>query len=386
MKSYIPSLTPLRGVAALIVAIMHFNSFLPNDQQEALTFFGHFLSNGYLMVDFFFLLSGFIMTHVYGAKFETPYSFTNYKQFIFARFARIYPLHFFMLSVFIALEVLKLFAFIGEHGVDYFLQGTSPYTPFSGAYSIRSLITNIFLVQSLDPTQVLSWNNVSWSISTEWQAYLIFPLLLPFITRANIHWRLFIVIIAFVCLYTVTMQSKAQLDIAGLYGLVRCVSEFFLGVIIYKTSKEYGLRRFFKNDLVLLTVVMYISILMIYDIHDLFIIPGFALLLIAASENKGLGTRILNCKILNFLGDVSYSIYMVHYFILILWRFFSLKVLHSEFGANFTSATYFIAMMFYLAMVITFAYLTYRYVEVPMRTRLKSTKFAHSYVYNPSKV
>src|SRR6185369_7058906 len=81
----IPCLDGLRGLAALAVVLFHFNIFfLP---QARLPFVGH----AYLAVDFFFILSGFVMAHVYGHLLASNWR-VHALQFGRARFARLYPL------------------------------------------------------------------------------------------------------------------------------------------------------------------------------------------------------------------------------------------------------------------------------------------------------
>ena len=98
-SQHIVALTPLRGLAALLVATFHYTLEM---ELEPYTFF---LSNGYLWVDFFFVLSGFIMMHVYVDEFGKGVRPSGYRSFIVARLARIYPVHFVILLTFVAAEV-----------------------------------------------------------------------------------------------------------------------------------------------------------------------------------------------------------------------------------------------------------------------------------------
>lgn len=89
---YISSLTALRGIAALLVIIFHFDLIFFRLAASDTPFF---IRNGYLWVDFFFILSGFIMMHVYGESFSGKFNIQVFKKYMRARFARIYPLHIF---------------------------------------------------------------------------------------------------------------------------------------------------------------------------------------------------------------------------------------------------------------------------------------------------
>src|SRR5436305_824177 len=89
--SYLSNLTPLRGIAALLTVIFHIDIFLGWEMMPPGG--SPLLSHMYLMVDFFFILSGFIMCHVYGNRFLKDVRTTEFKKFMIARFSRIYPLH-----------------------------------------------------------------------------------------------------------------------------------------------------------------------------------------------------------------------------------------------------------------------------------------------------
>src|SRR5579871_3338787 len=95
---YLSNLTPLRGIAALLVAIFHFEMAIARFVPASTTMF---FEKSYLMVDFFFVMSGFIILHVYGGDFKYTVAKGSLKKFFVARFARIYPLHFFSLALLI---------------------------------------------------------------------------------------------------------------------------------------------------------------------------------------------------------------------------------------------------------------------------------------------
>src|ERR1700739_3127098 len=121
----IEGLTPLRGLAALWVVLFHadvilfFRQFGPLLDRDATGL----ISRGYLWVDFFFLLSGFIIAHVYGARLAEPFSAETVWRYLAARFARIYPLHLFTLLLLIPLRVLAaaLFPAMQDGSWDSFL-------------------------------------------------------------------------------------------------------------------------------------------------------------------------------------------------------------------------------------------------------------------------
>src|SRR5258708_1351521 len=157
---YLSNLTPLRGIAAIWVVVFHFQVLVVQFILPAQTLI---VAKGYLMVDLFFIMSGFIICHVYHQSFQDGFASGNFRKFIVARFARIYPLHLFTLVL--------LIIFVGA---------TKSWNPIDDPKAIPA---NIFLIHALGIHKVFTWNVPSWSISAEWWAYMIFPLLIIFIYR-----------------------------------------------------------------------------------------------------------------------------------------------------------------------------------------------------------
>ncbi len=171
-KGQLPSLTPLRGIAALWVVIYHYTTqCFPNLDVSAHTAFIH---KGYLAVDMFFMLSGFVMTHVYCRAFTESVT-KHYGSFLMARIARVYPLHLLVLILFVVTAVASRW-----HGATP-LEALR-HVPLHGSESVDAFFANIFMLQGLN-AGALSWNYPSWSISVEFMAYLLFPFALPLIGR-----------------------------------------------------------------------------------------------------------------------------------------------------------------------------------------------------------
>lgn len=167
-------LTPLRGIAALWVVVYHFGGqYLPALQPEQA---GQLVGKGYLAVDLFFMLSGFVLTHVYHAEFAR-FDPGRYRDFLAARIARLYPLHVLVLFAFVTTAIAgRLFEFVQT--------GHFERLPLEGAHSMLALLANLVMLQGLDAGE-LSWNYPSWSISVEFLAYLVFPLAIGPIWRAD---------------------------------------------------------------------------------------------------------------------------------------------------------------------------------------------------------
>src|SRR4029077_5875685 len=96
------SLTPLRGIAALWAVLFHFCWYFPAIHPERYT---GAVYKGYLAVDLFFVLSGFVITHVYREGFARRVTGRRYWDFLKARVARVYPLHLTVLLIFVATAI-----------------------------------------------------------------------------------------------------------------------------------------------------------------------------------------------------------------------------------------------------------------------------------------
>ena len=129
------------------------------DYSNGLLRVGH-IEKAHLAVDFFFILSGFILAHVYGREFSSGRA--SWKDFLIARFARIYPAHLTIMILF-----LVYISVFGSIGFNYNLD----------RYRVDTFIEHILLIDAWGVSNTLSWNYPSWSISAEFFAYFLFPIL-----------------------------------------------------------------------------------------------------------------------------------------------------------------------------------------------------------------
>ena len=155
------SLTGLRFLLAVWIAFFHVGHMYDHDGFGALPY----LELGVARVDVFFVLSGFVLTHIYWSNRQRPFAFGD---FMIARIARIYPLYLLSLGVIIGYLVLGLL--IGRS--DSF----DGYTP-------AGLVANLTMLQSVGLPGVTSWNFPAWAISAEFAGYLLFPLFIWLATK-----------------------------------------------------------------------------------------------------------------------------------------------------------------------------------------------------------
>ncbi len=365
-QNYITSLTSLRGIAALWVMLFHldviffyrdFGPLIPHELTGIIT-------KGYLWVDFFFLLSGFVISHVYGATFASSSDKVKLiKTFLWARFTRIYPLHLFILVLLVPLAIIVplLFPAVVDGSWETFL-------------AWPALLDNLLLINAMNQHVYLSWNIVSWSIGAEWWAYVCACFILPFVFKSNLTYKSIALVVSGAVLIGM-FSIRGNLDITFDYGWVRCLAEFILGTIVYQVfMHQVGEVWLSKNSSFLISALM-IVMAFHFGLSDILLITLFILLLLCAAYNNGLVKRALERKTLRYLGDISYSIYMMHgFWFLVFW--FSLTYLKSEFKITSLSVPVKLRLGFcFVGLTIISAHYTYHYIEIKARQFLRSTKF-----------
>lgn len=387
---HIKPLTAIRGVAALAVVVHHTGSRLLPRWGNVITAHTHLLENGYLWVDFFFILSGFILTHVYQKQFNITVAQKGYQTFLISRLARLYPLHFFTLALMIGLEVIKLihFNWLSYHDPSQLTQFNQPF--HSQLYHIPGIFLNLFMLQVFDPHSpplfdiYVSWNGPAWSISAEFLIYLLVPFLIFFLLqrKAFASGLLYMLAFSFICI----VLEFNKLNNSGFPSLIRCGSECVAGILTYKAYVSGFFDKFLKSDLSFISITLSVLIVMHYafvrvgvlDPSLYQIIPLFCLLILACSLNRQRFSNLLSSPTFVFLGLISYSIYMVHWFILEFMSF-AWKVTFSEdFGIGWSFVQASIVVVVIIGAVIAMATCTYTWVELPMRSRVKKLPLLRS--------
>lgn len=356
----LPSLTALRGLAALWVVLYHFSvQCLPRLDAVPHSYLIH---KGYLAVDFFFMLSGFVMTHVYHRAFAESVA-RNYRSFLIARVARIYPLHLLVLLLFVATVLAAQFS---TGGLPHSLRDA----PWQGPYSVGAFVANVLMLQGLNAGE-WSWNYPAWSISVEFMAYLIFPFALPLIWRASGAAKATagLAIVALLALLAlVTHDNFDQWD--GPITLLRCLPEFILGTLLYCAFRELPRNSIVSRDWTAFGVLVLIVVCLHAGAPDLLIAGLFAILVLAAVVNNGAFSRLANAAPLIWLGEISYSLYLLHGLVQ-----FVVDKLLGYFGvedaANLTIERSLALLVLMVAVCLMASHATYFCVEVGCRRYLR---------------
>ncbi len=359
-----PVLDGWRGLCALFVALFHFSasgSFYSNP----------FVRGSYLFVDFFFVLSGFVITHAYLGRLNSA---PDAGIFLVRRLGRVWPLHAATLVAFIPLEIVKALAIHGEAAA------------FTGRFAPSSILSNLFLIHSLGVESELTWNMPSWSISAEVFAYVTFALVCLLARRT---WLVTAATVALSAAgaFVVMGWSDQYIDTSFDLGYFRCLYGFFAGHIVYRlfiAARGAGLARLPMAGLVeaacLVVVIVFVAAARGNALS--FASPLlFGLVVWVFAFEGGSLSRLLTKGPFQWLGARSYSIYMVHALVIALYQkaaalmqkllglpmFVGLTVDGGETRLIFFGSTWVMdgLALAYLATVSALSALTYRFVEMP---------------------
>lgn len=345
-QTNLAALTGARGIAAWLVVLYHIRPGLSENASPALM---TALGKGYLAVDFFFMLSGFVLWLTYSERVRTGGS-SEIWRFLGRRIARIWPLH--------------LVILIGAAGLALMLGATGRDTE---QFPWGELPLHIFLFQNWGFTDALSWNDPAWSISCEWAAYLLFPLL-----ALVANWRrassatliLTIVLLALLLHLFMARSGAATLGVdIPRFGLPRALVEFLIGTIIcalWQRWRSQG-RGFAAASFAAAGGLLALAAGG-WAPETLALPLFFAALLLALALTAEARANPLGSRTLVFLGEISYATYLVHF---ILYMVFKLFFVTDPFAVPLPALAGFLGLTFAASVLL------HRLVELPAQTALR---------------
>ena len=335
------ALTGLRGLAALLVVAHHLCLHLDDgDLHPGLRWL--FL-HGYLGVDLFFVLSGFVISMVYGAWFTGAGGLRGaaYVRFLLRRVARIWPLHAFVLLVLIG-------------------TGTG-----AAVLSPQLVAANLVMVQAWGLS--IAINPPAWSVSTEFLAYLLFPGLAMLGLRGR--WgaavlALSIPVLLAICItqapVPVGAMRRGPLDIYfnnSTLPALRCLAGFSLGLLTWRAGRSAWVRRAARHPWSGPAGLAAATLLALGGAPDLFVLALLPPIVLGMHFGSGPVQALLACNPVHGIGVLSYAIYLVHYTLL--------------YQIPFQAGPLPGMIALYLAGLLALAYLAFAIIERPTRSFIR---------------
>lgn len=337
-ENYRNDIQGLRAIAVLGVILFHFNR--------------NILPGGFIGVDIFFVISGFLVGGiVLRQKEKRNFSFVN---FYFARIRRIVPAYFVMLAV------VSLTAAILLIPPDFNLYWKSAK---SAAYFASNQYFSGFgdyFAPSAHELPLLH----TWSLAIEMQFYLLLPALLIILPK---RWIKAVLLIAIVALsvfgFQETMEGSKK---TAYFSLLVRIPEFLIGVLLTFSSKSKSDEKSFFNKYRLIVQIIGLALISysFFAIQEdsnfpglLFTFPCLGTALIIAAKGGKLSS-ILSSDSLVFIGKLSYSLYLWHWPILAFFRYvtghYELDIIQSVLAGM---------------MLIAASYSSLRWIETPFRQK-----------------
>jgi peptidoglycan/LPS O-acetylase OafA/YrhL len=278
-------LTSLRFFAAFWVVLFHYWPHLAADSTPAV------VAKGYLGVELFFILSGFILCHVYLPAVEAGRF--RYGDFLWARLARIYPMH---LATLIGIGLIGGLALMAGLRID------------PNILSLSALPANLAMVHAWGLAPVVGWNHPSWSISAEWFAYLGFPAFAALALSLRRRPRLAVVLaLLFMAALYPAFESVAGFPLTRAttgWGALRIVPCFAYGCALYLAWRAHAVdgRKAVLGAAFFGACAVFTAQL---QAPDVLIVALFGGLIISLAQASRAGARLGEHPILVYLGEIS---------------------------------------------------------------------------------
>lgn len=357
-KPHYEILDGLRGVAALLVVAFHIF------EAHATSHFDQIINHGYLAVDFFFLLSGFVIGYAYDEQWTTM----GLKDFFKTRLTRLQPMV-------VMGMVIGAVCFYFQDSVLW------PHIHEVPAWKMILLMAVGFTLLPVPPAlDIRGWaemhplNGPGWSLFYEYVANVLYAL---FVRRFSKTLLTILVVLSAVALIHLAVTSP-QGDIVGGWsltleqmhvGLARVMFPFFAGLLLFRTARLGHIKNAFLLCSILLTIVLCMprvggaDQIWLNGLYDaLMVILVFPLIVFLGASGKIQNHTAL--KVCKFFGDISYPIYITHYPII---------YIYTGWVANHQMKLQQAWPMGVLVLVscISLAYVSLKYFDEPVRRWLK---------------
>ena len=297
----------LRAIAVFAVILYHAEFYFNKN---------FLFSGGFLGVDIFFVISGYLITNILYNEFVVTKSI-SIKNFYERRAKRILPAFFFLL---LSLTVISIFVLPPITQVTFAKSALSSIFFVSNFFFFNN--NDDYFLDNSDQMQLLH----TWSLAVEEQFYLFFPIILLFLLRINnktiFYYILLATILSFVFCVILSFSSNPKLASANFYLFPSRAWELLLGslssIIIY--NRKYNFSYFFSSLIVFTGLILIFYSICFFDAKSMSLpshktlVPIFGTLMIIAVHNQNIFYEFfLRLKFVVFLGLISYSLYLWHF-------------------------------------------------------------------------
>ncbi len=335
-----------RGLCAVMVVFYHFR--VSSHIRDL-----PLVMEAWRFVDFFFVLSGFIIAFAYSHRMASA---ADAAAFARRRFFRLWPLHAVILIGLVAIETARFVA-TGDG--------------FGEKTSVQSIIPNLLLIHAWGFLPDTSWNGPSWSISTEIAAYAAFAIIFTLAGR-RAYWAAAAVgaLAAFIVITIAPAGMRSDYD----FAVFRCLFGFMAGVLVYKgwQARPFATRYKTSAEVVATIVALTAVSFLPQGPAEALMVPAFALLVYVFASSAGRISQFFETRPLQLLGERSYSIYMIHaplwYAVLIVAG--RLKLTEMQGGVEILATDRYTGDLLsigFAVLIVGLAALAYRLIENPGR-------------------
>jgi peptidoglycan/LPS O-acetylase OafA/YrhL len=344
MAADIRALTGVRGVAAVIIVIYHFGKFR---LEPAIPVTVWSVPHGYLVVDMFFMLSGYVIGYVYADAFASG-STENYKTFLIKRFARLYPAYI-VIAAFYALKIA-----LGLTGEETFAR-----------FHTFDVIGNLLMLVGWG-LHIYPLIGVSWASSAELGSYFVAPVLMRYTLRKSVAWWAASAALSSLAIVLISRSgqgSAGPLDVVAnnsLLPLLRAIAGFALGLATFRFAARLDTLSATAQDILLAVIMAAMLAVAAFTPDDLPIYFLFIPFIAILSRDGRLAQLLFGNRLVYHLGIISYSIYLIHPF------FLTFAERSSRHLGNDLIA-YVFCVLASMAAIWLLSYLSYRFVEIPGR-------------------
>lgn len=300
----LPALTSVRFLLALGVVFFHYQLQWPWDTMADTGLF----DRARLGVDVFFILSGFVLTHAYRDALQA--GALDYRRFIVARFARIYPAHVAVLALILVMVVVARMI-----GAEF---DEKLYNPLG-------LLATLLLIHAWFPNAfVAEWNGPSWSLSAEWFAYLLFPIYawigLRLARRPGVLLAMSALLFVALDVFYQAVFGDIVVHAENNMGILRIIPEFLYGIALYRLGEQLAPSRRAAIIAAIASAATTLLLMHVQADDRLIVLVAGPLVLSLALLSKATADQYVARRWMVVLGEASYALYLIHMPILVGWK------------------------------------------------------------------